>query len=163
MSFERHSQKIGNYRNSGESHLTLLLIRSQYHLPGEGARSQGKLCIISMLTCRTRYTSSYAHRLAEAVHDVLPSPTKDANIAFLCCPTAYVASQYLHQPSDTLLFEFDKRFAIAEGAGRFIHYDLQADEEMPEDLKGTVELAIVDPPFLNEVGERSFIDLLNEF
>jgi hypothetical protein len=108
-----------------------------------------------MLTCWTRYTTSFAHRLAEAVHAVVPIPTKDANVAYICCPTGHVASQYLHYTPDTLLLEYDKRFAIAAGVGHFIHYVLESDEQVPEDIKGSVELAIVDPPFLNEVGHQS--------
>jgi Probable N6-adenine methyltransferase len=39
--------------------------------------------------------------------------------------------------------------ATASSGGHFIHYDLEEDN-LPDTIKGTVELAIVDPPFLNE-------------
>lgn len=38
----------------------------------------------------------------------------------------------------------------SSGGGHFVRYDLE-EENVPEGIKGTVELAIVDPPFLNEV------------
>jgi hypothetical protein len=55
-----------------------------------------------------------------------------------------------------LLLEYDQRFAVAAaslGGGHFIHYDLEQDN-IPDTIKGTVELAIVDPPFLNEVSNK---------
>jgi hypothetical protein len=100
-----------------------------------------------------RYTTPFAHRLAEAIHTVVPAPTEKSNIAYICCPTGYIASQYLYQSATTLLLEYDQRFAVAaasSGGGHFIHYDLEEDH-IPEAIKGTVELAVVDPPFLNEV------------
>lgn len=32
-----------------------------------------------------------------------------------------------------------------------MHYDLEEPERYPEELRGTVDIAIADPPFLNEV------------
>lgn len=43
--------------------------------------------------------------------------------------------------------------AASCGGGRFVHYDLEADG-IPDTIKGTVELAIVDPPYLNEASEE---------
>jgi hypothetical protein len=111
-----------------------------------------------LLTTRIhfRYTTPFAHRLAEAVHAVVPAPTEESNIAYICCPTGYIASQNLHQSATTLLLEYDRRFAVASassGGGHFIHYDLEQDN-IPDTIKGTVELAIVDPPFLNEVSNE---------
>lgn len=59
----------------------------------------------------------------------------------------------MHPSATTLLLEYDQRFAIAaasSGGGHFVHYDLEEDK-IPDAIKGTVELAILDPPFLNEV------------
>lgn len=104
-----------------------------------------------------RYTTRFAHQLAEAVHAVVPAPTEGSNIAYICCPTGYIAAQSCHPSSTTLLLEFDQRFAVAaasSGGGHFIHYDLEEDK-LPNTVKGTVELAVVDPPFLNEVSLRT--------
>lgn len=101
----------------------------------------------------SRYTTEFAHRLAEAVNAVIPAPTEGSNIAYICCPTGYIALQHLHQSATTLLLEYDQRFAVAaasSGGGHFVHYDLEEDN-IPDTIKETVELAIVDPPFLNEV------------
>lgn len=101
-----------------------------------------------------RYTTSFAHRLAKAVHEVVPAPSENARIAYICCPTGYIAAQNTHQSATTLLLEYDQRFAVAAASssgGRFVHYDLEADN-IPNTIKGTVELAVVDPPYLNEVG-----------
>ncbi|KAF7971350.1 hypothetical protein HWV62_21370 [Athelia sp. TMB] len=99
------------------------------------------------------YSTSFAHRLAEAVHAIVPAPTEGSNIAYICCPTGYIAFQNMHPSATTLLLEYDQRFAIAaasSGGGHFVHYDLEEDK-IPDAIKGTVELAILDPPFLNEV------------
>jgi hypothetical protein len=32
-----------------------------------------------------------------------------------------------------------------------VPYDIDEPENIPEELKGTVDIAIADPPFLNEV------------
>jgi len=89
--------------------------------------------------------------LAEAAHRVIPAPTEKSNIAYICCPTGYIALQHLHQSTTPLLLEYDQRFAVAAASsgGHFIHYDLEEDNLL-DTIKGTVELAIVDPPFLNE-------------
>jgi len=102
-----------------------------------------------------RYTTHFAHQLAEAVHEIVPSPTEHSNIAYICCPTGYIASQKLYPSKTTLLLEYDQRFAVAAAScgGHFVPYDLTEDN-IPNALVGTVELAIVDPPFLNEVTNR---------
>lgn len=48
------------------------------------------------------------------------------------------------------LFEYDKRFELF-AADKFVHYDLEEPLKFPEELRGTVDIAIADPPFLNEV------------
>jgi hypothetical protein len=56
--------------------------------------------------------------------------------------------------------EYDQRFTVAvasSGGGHFIPYDLEEDNNIPEAIKGTVELAIVDPPFLNEVRSINYL------
>lgn len=55
-----------------------------------------------------------------------------------------------------MLLEYDQRFAIAAASfdgGHFVHYDLEEDN-IPDAIKGSVELAIIDPPFLNEVSSE---------
>src|SRR5690554_3676716 len=48
------------------------------------------------------------------------------------------------------LFEFDTRFEVY--GRQFVHYDYLTPSEfrLAQELKGTVDLVVVDPPFLNE-------------
>lgn len=95
--------------------------------------------------CPRRYSTAFAHRLADSLAH-LRSP----RLAFLASPTAYVAFQHLHPQSNTLLLEYDARFDVLPGSG-FVKWDLFDPDRLPESARGTVELAVVDPPYLNEV------------
>lgn len=95
-----------------------------------------------------RYSTPFAHRLASSLSLLSSSRT-----AFLASPTAYVAFQHLNPQPNALLLEYDARFDVLPGKG-FIKWDLFDPERLPESLKGTVELAVVDPPYLNEVRPR---------
>lgn len=48
------------------------------------------------------------------------------------------------------LLEYDQRFAVLSPK-QFIPYDIDEPEDVPESLLGKVEIAVADPPFLNEV------------
>lgn len=52
--------------------------------------------------------------------------------------------------NNLFLFEFDTRFDVY--GRQFIHYDYSKPEEfrLSEELKGTVDMIVVDPPFLSE-------------
>ncbi|KAK3811251.1 MAG: putative N6-adenine methyltransferase-domain-containing protein [Benniella sp.] len=78
----------------------------------------------------------------------------DAN-SIVCCissPTAYVKLMSMDPPnSDNLfLFEFDTRFDVY--GRQFIHYDYSKPLEfrLADELKGSVDMIVVDPPFLSE-------------
>ena len=74
----------------------------------------------------------------------------------MCCPTGFVAFQHENPGMrKTRLLEFDNRFALVAGRA-FVKYDLDEPDIFPEELRGTVDIAILDPPFLNEV-RRSLI------
>lgn len=105
------------------------------------------LLFLTVLINIYRYTESFANRLAETLHSLCDSTTK---IAFMCCPTAFVAFQHMKRLENALLLEFDQRFAVLSPK-QFIPYDLDEPDIFPESLKGSVEFAVVDPPFLNEV------------
>lgn len=99
-----------------------------------------------------RYTETFANRLAETLHSLCDSTTK---VVFMCCPTAFVAFQHTKRLDDAMLLEYDQRFAVLSPK-QFVPYDLDEPNIFPESLKGSVELAVVDPPFLNEVNHTSF-------
>ncbi|TFK38681.1 putative N6-adenine methyltransferase-domain-containing protein, partial [Crucibulum laeve] len=93
------------------------------------------------------YSTPFANTLAKHLHDLC---TPDTQIAFLCCPTTFVAFQHQNPLKGARLLEYDQRFAVLS-PGQFVPYDLDEPEDVPESLKGTVEIAVVDPPFLNEI------------
>ena len=94
-----------------------------------------------------RYTETFANRLAETLHSQCDSTTK---VVFMCCPTAFVAFQHKKRLDNAMLLEYDQRFAVLSPK-QFVPYDLDEPDVFPESLKGSVEIAVVDPPFLNEV------------
>jgi len=57
------------------------------------------------------------------------------------------------------LLEYDQRFAVLSPK-QYIPFDLDEPDDFPESLRGSVELAVVDPPFLNEVRRHIFWSLL---
>ncbi|KII94517.1 hypothetical protein PLICRDRAFT_33313, partial [Plicaturopsis crispa FD-325 SS-3] len=93
------------------------------------------------------YTTRFANHLARALH-ALTTPT--STIAFICCPTAFVAYQHLHARPGAKLLEIDTRFAVLAPRDGFVLYDLNDPDAVPADLHGAVDVAVVDPPFLNE-------------
>jgi hypothetical protein len=103
-----------------------------------------------------RYSTPFADHFARSIRSICTPSTR---VAFVCSPTCYVAFQGLPQPlSRTLLFEYDDRFAVlpvTTGNGEerrgFIQYDLYEPERIPKDLEGSVDVVVVDPPYLNEV------------
>ncbi|KAF8972508.1 putative N6-adenine methyltransferase-domain-containing protein [Flammula alnicola] len=93
------------------------------------------------------YSEVSARKIAECLHSLCTPSTK---IAFLCCPTAFVAFQHTKRLEGARLLEYDQRFAVLSPK-QFIPYDIDEPEDVPESLKGAVEIAVADPPFLNEV------------
>ncbi|EAU93373.1 hypothetical protein CC1G_04352 [Coprinopsis cinerea okayama7 len=102
------------------------------------------------------YSEDYAYRLAKALHDQCTPETK---IAFLCCPTAYVAFQHTKPLPNARLFEYDQRFAVLSPK-QFVFYDLDDPEDIPEIYKGHFDFIIADPPFLNETTNRKLLRTL---
>lgn len=112
--------------------------------------------------------------MASSIHALCPSP--ETRVAFLCSPTGYVAFQShptLPALTRTLLFEYDARFNVLPVVGRtsesraagtgpgvqeggFVKYDLHDPMRFPKELEGTVDVAVVDVPYLNEVSAQPF-------
>jgi len=86
-------------------------------------------------------------RLAHHLHSLCASDTR---VAFLCCPTAYVAFQHVKYLEETRLLEYDQRFMALSNA-QYIHYDVDEPESVPPELEGSVDIAVVDPPYLKAV------------
>ncbi|GAA5826705.1 hypothetical protein JCM11251_002862 [Rhodosporidiobolus azoricus] len=98
------------------------------------------------------YSDNFASHFSRFVYSFCTPTTR---IAFLSCPTSYVAFQHQNPLKDAWLFEYDARFRLF-AADKFVHYDLEEPEKFPEELRGTVDIAIADPPFLNEVTNQYF-------
>lgn len=104
---------------------------------------------------RNRYSASFAARFSRFLYSLCTPSTR---IAFLSCPTAYIGFQHENPLPDAWLWEYDTRFKLVAG-DKFVHYNLEEPEQYPEELRGTVDIAIADPPFLNEVSPGSLFSL----
>ncbi|KAH0580940.1 hypothetical protein H2248_012094 [Termitomyces sp. 'cryptogamus'] len=104
------------------------------------------------------YSTSYATRLAKSIRSICTSSSK---IAFMCCPTAFVAFQHTNPLDGARLLEYDKRFSVLAPT-KFIHYDLDEPDIIPEDLHGAMDVVVADPPFLNEITNRKLIKTIQQ-
>ncbi|KAJ8292091.1 Protein-lysine N-methyltransferase EFM5 [Rhodotorula toruloides] len=102
------------------------------------------------------YSADFATRFSRFLYSFCTPTTR---IAFLSCPTAYIGFQHENPLKDAWLWEYDTRFKLVAG-DKFVHYDLEEPERYPQELRGTVDIAIADPPFLNEVTNRYFATTL---
>ncbi|KJA13626.1 hypothetical protein HYPSUDRAFT_195691, partial [Hypholoma sublateritium FD-334 SS-4] len=93
------------------------------------------------------YSEKSANSLAAHLHALCTPATQ---IAFLCCPTAFVAFQHRAALPGARLLEVDQRFAVL-APRQFVPYDIDEPADVPAALHGAVEIAVADPPFLNEV------------
>ena len=81
-----------------------------------------------------RYSEAFSERLARQLHALLEECGTNARIAFVSCPTAYVAFQHLYDRAhDTYLFEYDSRFELI-AAEQFVKYDFNESAALPEAL-----------------------------
>lgn len=132
-----------------------------------------------------RYSTKFAYTLARALRDLCPSTsTRVAFISSPTAYVAFqsLSSSSFAHPSEvalerTVLFEYDDRFAALPVTGRtppsedaepgpveprnaerggFQKYDLYDPENFDERLRGTVDIAVIDPPYLNEVRLPAF-------
>ncbi|GAA5849669.1 hypothetical protein JCM5353_001662, partial [Sporobolomyces roseus] len=95
------------------------------------------------------YTASFASQICSFIRSFATPSTR---IAFLCCPTSYVAFQNQNPLPDVWLLEYDGRFGLL--GDNFVHYDLEEPDKIPKNLWETVDIAIADPPFLNEITNK---------
>jgi len=75
----------------------------------------------------------------------------DCKAAYLSTPSIYFSTPIQHQ-MNSKCFEFDKKWGSDQG---FVFYDYNKPEDIPQDLHGTFDLVVVDPPFIvREVWEK---------
>ncbi|KAJ7088215.1 putative N6-adenine methyltransferase-domain-containing protein [Mycena crocata] len=104
------------------------------------------------------YTTPFAMRLARILHN-LCTPT--TSVAFVCCPTAFVAFQHIRPRKNARLLEFDGRFSVL-APRQYVPYDMEEPTALPAHLSGSVDIAIVDPPFLNEYTNTNVVKTLRQ-
>ncbi|KAG0671827.1 hypothetical protein C6P42_003394, partial [Pichia californica] len=95
----------------------------------------------------------YSDKTAEILLDsLLENATKDSVICIVSAPSVYaiINKRDLNSlPTKNIyLFEFDKRFELLSGKEHFGFYDYNKPTEFREDLKGKVDILLIDPPFL---------------
>ncbi|WFD30524.1 Protein-lysine N-methyltransferase efm5 [Malassezia sp. CBS 17886] len=104
------------------------------------------------------YSAAFTERLAAGLHALLDEFGPHARIAFISCPTAYVGFQHkFNRDHDTYLFEIDDRFTVIAG-DQFVKYDFNRSDDVPADLAGTMDVLVLDPPFLNMDTNVAFSD-----
>jgi len=105
------------------------------------------------------YSSEFANKFVSYVASQCESA--DQRLAFLCCPTSFVAFRHAFPSRPAKLLEFDKRFGLVDKRN-YIFYDLDDPEAIPDELAGSIDLAICDPPFLNERTNRKVAQTLHK-
>ncbi|KAJ7159467.1 putative N6-adenine methyltransferase-domain-containing protein [Mycena filopes] len=105
-----------------------------------------------------RYTTPFAMRFARILHALC---TPDTAIAFLCCPTAFVAFQHLKPLRNARLLEFDGRFGVLSPR-QYVPYDMEEPTRLPADLTESFDIVVVDPPFLNEYTNTHIVTTLRQ-
>lgn len=120
------------------------------YLSQDLARTSRRQWLTSLVDCR--YSSEFANKFVSYVASQCESA--DQRLAFLCCPTSFVAFRHAFPSRPAKLLEFDKRFGLVDKRN-YIFYDLDDPEAIPDELAGSIDLAICDPPFLNEVSVMS--------
>ncbi|KAJ7716227.1 putative N6-adenine methyltransferase-domain-containing protein [Mycena maculata] len=101
------------------------------------------------------YTTPFAMRFARLLHSLC---TRTTAIAFLCCPTAFVAFQHVRPLRNARLLEVDGRFGVL--THQYVPYDMEEPTALPEYLTGAIDIAVVDPPFLNEYTNANVVKTL---
>lgn len=76
------------------------------------------------------------------------------SIACVSCPTLFDRLLQLDcvqsGRANAVLFEFDERFITKYGQDRVVFYDYRQPLALPESLRNSFDLIVVDPPFLAE-------------
>ncbi|KAI1304081.1 hypothetical protein EDD11_005255 [Mortierella claussenii] len=95
------------------------------------------------------YDDATSEKLAQ---EILNNTDEKSVVCCISSPTAYVKLMSMNPPNtnNLFLFEYDTRFDVY--GRQFIHYDYSKPSEfrLSDELKGSVDMIVVDPPFLSE-------------
>jgi hypothetical protein len=98
------------------------------------------------------YTHETSRRLAQEAMSVGGTAAELAGlkrVAFVSCPSAYIAArEIVDDETEPMVFEFDRRFGDEYGDA-FCFFDFNHPEKIPEDLRGTFDYVMADPPYLD--------------
>ena len=76
-------------------------------------------------------------------------------IAFLSTPSIYFSLKNKDIRDNSVCFDLDENFRKKCKEGCFYPYDFNKPEEIPEEMLGTFDMAVIDPPFITqEVWEK---------
>ena len=76
-------------------------------------------------------------------------------IAFLSTPSIYFSLKNKEIKENSVCFDLDEAFAKKTKPECYFAYDFNKAEEIPEEMRGTFDLAVIDPPFITrEVWEK---------
>lgn len=84
-------------------------------------------------------------------------------VAFVSCPSAFVAArEQLEAAGDdgeteAMVFEYDRRFGDTYG-DLFCYFDFNHPERIPEELRGSFDYVMADPPYLDDNTMRLTIE-----
>ncbi|CAO1631239.1 unnamed protein product [Parajaminaea phylloscopi] len=115
------------------------------------------------------YSTPFAYTLADLIAQHLKEMSaglgRQATVAFVCSPTAFVAFQHRYgvdtsaataaqegwkSGTDLWMLEIDERFKVAAKDGGFVKYDFNTPLKGLGEMRGCVDMVVIDPPFLNE-------------
>mmetsp|Transcript_23689 Transcript_23689/g.21052 ORF Transcript_23689/g.21052 Transcript_23689/m.21052 type:complete len:159 (+) Transcript_23689:52-528(+) len=69
--------------------------------------------------------------------------------AFLSTPSIYFSLKDKEIKAKSKVFDFDEEFGKKDPSC-FVKYDFNKVEEIPEELKGTFDMVVIDPPYITE-------------
>lgn len=98
-------------------------------------------------TCRLLASEVYAQAAEACASSGRPS----AVVACISCPSTYKAmlARGIPHTVEASILEYDRRFGEAFGAA-YGFYDYTAPSDFPPHLRGCVDVAVIDPPFLQD-------------
>ena len=69
-------------------------------------------------------------------------------IAFLSTPSIYFSLKDKDIKENSVCFDLDPVFGKKTKEGCYFCYDFNKPEEIPEEMRGTFDMCVIDPPFI---------------
>jgi hypothetical protein len=94
------------------------------------------------------YSAETADALAAELLKCGADKANHPRVGVLCAPSVY-PDLVKRAAKDAWLFEYDTRFKLL-AHDKFVKYDYNQPFQLPQELKGTFDGLIIDPPFLQD-------------